>query len=131
MNGLTVTINKPGIIAVLKQNRKLAVGFAELMAAYAAERGFTPWKTGNNAGSIEVRTGEMMRSAFYSSNVPSNSSSLGPVNPQSDPFPDRGDDLYVVTTSGYGGYLELGTRRMKARPYFAPAFERARKDFKL
>lgn len=28
----------------------------------------------------------------------------------------------VYTQSGYGGYLELGTARMKARPYIFPAF---------
>jgi HK97 gp10 family phage protein len=28
----------------------------------------------------------------------------------------------LYTTSGYGAYLELGTRRMKARPYLWPAF---------
>ena len=27
----------------------------------------------------------------------------------------------VFTESGYGGYLELGTSRMKARPYLQPA----------
>ncbi len=29
------------------------------------------------------------------------------------------------TTSRYGGYLELGTARMPARPYFAPAIKEA------
>ena len=29
----------------------------------------------------------------------------------------------LYTQSGYGGYLELGTRRMSARPYLYPAFE--------
>ena len=30
----------------------------------------------------------------------------------------------VYSTSGYGGYLETGTRRMKPRPYFKPALDR-------
>ena len=30
--------------------------------------------------------------------------------------------VQVQTESGYGAYLELGTARMGARPYFAPAF---------
>lgn len=30
----------------------------------------------------------------------------------------------VFTESGYGGYLEVGTRRMAARPYIRPAFEK-------
>lgn len=29
----------------------------------------------------------------------------------------------LFTQSGYGGYLELGTRKMRARPYLYPAFE--------
>ena len=30
----------------------------------------------------------------------------------------------VYSTSGYGGYLETGTSRMAARPYFKPALDR-------
>ncbi len=30
----------------------------------------------------------------------------------------------VYSTSGYGGYLETGTVRMGARPYFKPALDR-------
>lgn len=33
----------------------------------------------------------------------------------------------VFTATGYGAYLELGTKSIKARPYFAPAYETARK----
>ena len=29
----------------------------------------------------------------------------------------------VYSTSGYGGYLETGTARMPARPYFKPALD--------
>jgi len=30
----------------------------------------------------------------------------------------------VYSTSGYGGYLEVGTSKMPARPYFKPALDR-------
>ena len=30
----------------------------------------------------------------------------------------------IYSTSGYGGYLETGTRRMPARPYFKPALDK-------
>lgn len=29
----------------------------------------------------------------------------------------------LFTQSGYGGYLEIGTRKMPARPYLQPAFD--------
>jgi HK97 gp10 family phage protein len=34
----------------------------------------------------------------------------------------------VFTESGYGGWLEIGTTKMAARPYFRPAFEATRKE---
>jgi len=34
----------------------------------------------------------------------------------------------VFSTSGYGGFLETGTSRMSARPYFKPALDRHIKE---
>lgn len=36
---------------------------------------------------------------------------------------EEGVQAQMFTTSGYGGYLELGTSRMRAQPYLNPAFE--------
>lgn len=36
---------------------------------------------------------------------------------------------HIFTESNYGGWLELGTKRMDARPYFAPAFKEANREF--
>ena len=36
----------------------------------------------------------------------------------------------VGTVSGYGAYLEFGTSRMPARPYFLPAAETAKQKIK-
>lgn len=36
----------------------------------------------------------------------------------------------VYTQSGYGGVLELGSAKIKARPYIYPAFEKASKELK-
>lgn len=36
---------------------------------------------------------------------------------------DEGVEAQLFTQSGYGGYLELGTSRMRAQPYLNPAFE--------
>jgi len=33
----------------------------------------------------------------------------------------------VKTDTGYGAYVELGTKRMAAQPFMAPAYESARK----
>jgi HK97 gp10 family phage protein len=36
----------------------------------------------------------------------------------------NGPQAELFTQSGYGGYLEVGTSRMPARPYIWPAFQR-------
>ncbi len=56
----------------------------------------SPKKTGNNARSIEVET---------------EINSKGEVEGK------------LFTQSGYGGWLEVGTSKMPARPYLFPAFE--------
>lgn len=35
----------------------------------------------------------------------------------------------IRTRTGYGAYVELGTRRMAAQPYMAPGFAQAVQDF--
>ena len=39
--------------------------------------------------------------------------------------PDDALEVEVATESGYGGYLELGTKYMEARPYLSTAFDDA------
>jgi hypothetical protein len=36
----------------------------------------------------------------------------------------NGPEAELFTTSGYGGYLEVGTSKMAARPYLWPAFSK-------
>jgi len=36
---------------------------------------------------------------------------------------DDGPQAQLFTQSGYGGYLEVGTSKMRAQPYLYPAFE--------
>ncbi len=38
----------------------------------------------------------------------------------------KGKTAEIHTESGYGGYLEVGTARMPARPYLRPAIERSK-----
>ena len=60
----------------------------------------------------------------------------GPHNPQGIPggtnrrsidtdveMSEQGVEASIYTQSGYGGYLEVGTRKMAARPYIRPAFD--------
>lgn len=63
----------------------------------------SPWLTGNNRRSIKSEV-----------------SGMG-TNEMVDPSKIEGA---VYSTSGYGGYLETGTYKMAARPYFRPALDR-------
>ncbi len=46
-------------------------------------------------------------------------------------LPEKGNiGFRVYTQSGYGAWLELGTKRMEARPYIAPAFEQTVNEIK-
>lgn len=63
----------------------------------------SPVKTGNNRRSIKGET-----SGFGSGEVVDQKKIEGAV----------------YSTSGYGGFLETGTRKMAARPYFKPAADK-------
>lgn len=87
-------------VAVMKMATKFGAEDLEelcgIMEAHA--RAGTPVKTGNNKRSITH-----------------------------DPPKMEGNKLVarVYTTSGYGGWLEIGTSKMEARPYMAPAYDTA------
>lgn len=76
--------------------------FAEIMAMYAKE--LSPHKTGHNRDSIR----------------------LDPRHPT-----EETEEIAIVTESGYGGWLEIGTARRPATPYFQPAFDRTKEDMGL
>ena len=61
-------------------------------------------------------------------NIAGDAVSLSPVltgnNRRSIDYKAEGLTGSVYSTSGYGGYLETGTRFMPARPYFKPALDR-------
>lgn len=44
-------------------------------------------------------------------------------NSRSIKYKVKGKTAKIWTESGYGGYLEVGTARMRARPYLRPAIE--------
>ena len=68
------------------------------------------------------RTGHNMRS------IASEVSGMGVVEQGEDAAPERvvddnKNEAACYSTSGYGGYLETGTYKMAAQPYFRPAFD--------
>ena len=60
--------------------------------------------------------------------------SLSPVdtghNRDSITYKAEGLNGEVWTESGYGGWLEIGTSKMAAQPYFQPAFEQTKGEMK-
>jgi HK97 gp10 family phage protein len=71
----------------------------------------SPKKTGNNMRSISSEVSGMGMVA---------SGGEGGVERMVD---DSKLEAAVYSTSGYGGYLETGTYKMPARPYFRPALD--------
>ena len=72
----------------------------------------SPYKTGHNRRSIASEV-----------------SGMGVVEQGEDAEPGRVVDdskleAAVYSTSGYGGFLEVGTRFLSARPYFRPSFDK-------
>jgi len=69
-----------------------------------------------------VKTGHNRRS------IASEVSRMGTVTQGDDAQPEKVvddslDEATCYSTSGYGGFLETGTSKMAAQPYFRPAFD--------
>lgn len=97
----TVRSNRQEVLkAAIAQGGKDVNDLCEIMSMEA--KNLSPRDTGHNANSIAYKAGI-----------------------------DKGKIFgRVFTESGYGGWLEIGTARMPARPYFAPAYTMARQQFK-
>jgi hypothetical protein len=87
---------------------------AEKMVPIARE--FSPKLTGRNAESIECDHGKHTGGLGGYDIGRVNLGSVGMGGPVS----------RVFSTSGYGGWLEVGTFCMAPRPYLAPAYEKAK-----
>ena len=76
-----------------------------------------PWqrRTGNNSNSIAYN----VNGKGHRQGSPAPGKSFSPLEP---PTPRLTGMVY--STSGYGGYLETGTFKMSAYPYFKPAVDR-------
>lgn len=80
----------------------------------------SPAKTGHNRRSIAYKLGSTV-------------TALGTPQGDEPDFIDWEPELKegeaaVYSTSGYGGYLETGTSKMPAQPYFKPALDRNMKN---
>lgn len=53
---------------------------------------------------------------------------VGGTNKKSITIDGKGMERRIYTQSGYGGWLEIGTEKMAARPYIMPGFTRAVKE---
>ena len=65
--------------------------------------------------------------------IASEVSGMGVVRKEKEAEPERMVDdskleAACYSTSGYGGYLETGTYKMSARPYFKPALDKHSKE---
>ena len=72
-------------------------------------------------------TGHNRRSIAYK--IGSKVTALGMPQGGEEPFKTgepgiKEGEAAIYSTSGYGGYLETGTSRMAARPYFKPALDK-------
>jgi len=72
----------------------------------------SPFKTGNNRRSIAYQVEGMASGVKASEGIPTEGVGVGE------------NQAAVYSTSGYGGYLETGTRFMGGRPYMKPAADR-------
>jgi hypothetical protein len=90
-----VKINPAGLRQMARVNEKLMLDIAELTREGAADRSPVAAINGGNNR---------------------DSIALKIESPMS---------MYVHTESGYGGWLEIGTSKMAARPYIRPAYQDA------
>ena len=72
----------------------------------------SPWKTGNNRRSI---AGEVSGIGEVASGGEGGAERI---------VDDSGIEGAVYGTSGYSGFLEVGTSRMNAQPYFKPSLDK-------
>ena len=78
--------------------------------------------TGHNRRSITYKIGSIIKRGFAKGNEK-------PFSVSEDGVPLKKNQAAIYSTSGYGGYLETGTRYMGGIPYFKPALDRNWRKF--
>jgi hypothetical protein len=89
----------------------------------------SPYQTGHNRRSI---TADFYENGALTASVTEGEFQSDPTAPPASGRSNFGlkeslleQFFSIYTQSGYGGYLELGTAKMDARPYIYPAFQRS------
>ena len=82
---------------------------------------------GDSIKGSPVLTGNNRRSIAYK--LENKATRTGSIRSGEKPFEEGEPDLKklegaIYSTSGYGGYLETGTVKMPAQPYFKPALDK-------
>jgi len=110
----TESVNKKVTEAGLLAMRNIVV----LIANHAVQN--SPWRTGNNRRSIHYGVSGMPHQRASSESPGAKDSSSG-----ADESLVEGDRVQgaVYSTSGYGGFLETGTSKMRAQPYIKPGLD--------
>jgi len=118
---ITVKIDDAEVMANIKKlGNKMTAAFEYGLTTTVAEIANDAIKTskrvtGNNARSIAYGVGKTKKRE----GTPAAGRSFSPLEPTPKPFTGE-----IYSTSGYGGFLETGTSKMSAQPYFKPALDR-------
>ena len=108
---VAVNLKEQEVIGKVTQASKLAMRDTVVEVTHDAVKG-SPWLTGNNRRSI---TGEASGMGMVASGGEGASERM---------IDDSKIEGAVYSTSGYGGYIEIGTDKMDPRPYFKPAMDK-------
>ena len=108
---ITINIKDEAVIKQVAEASKMAMRDTTVEVTHDAVQ-LSPWITGNNRRSI---VGEVSGMGMVASGGEGRSERMV------DESKIKGA---VYSTSSYGGYLETGTSRMAAQPYFKPALDK-------
>lgn len=98
-----VNLKVPGLKAHLKEVAEKAIERVAKEEIEPRAKDLSPKDTGHNAKTITTEIAEVSGSQKV--------------------------EVQMFTTSGYGGYLEAGTRKMAARPYLWTAYQENKQRF--
>ena len=111
-SSITLNLKVDEAIKQVAEANKLAMRDTVVAVLGDSIRPPSPWKTGNNRRSM---VGEMSGMGVVASG------GGGGAERMVDESKTEGA---VYSTSGYGGFLEVGTSKMAARPYIKPSLDR-------